>query len=91
LFHKPFKRIHVDSDDYITSIIHYIHHNPIHHGLVKNYQDWIHSSYNEILNNVKTKINRDFVLQWFGSKDELIKFHKESLNYKTIEKYIMED
>jgi len=91
LFHKPFKRIHVDSDDYITSIINYIHHNPIHHGLVKNYHDWSYCSYNEILNNVKTKINRDFVLQWFGSRDEFIKFHKGLLNYKTIEKYIMED
>ena len=91
LFQKKFKRIHVDSDDYITTLIHYIHHNPIHHGFVKHYSKWKYSSYNAILSNLKTKVKRDIILEWFNSRDEFIKFHQQEINYKTIEKYIVEE
>ena len=91
LFQKKFKRIHVDSDDYITTLIHYIHHNPIHHGFVKHYSKWKYSSYNAILSNLKTKVKRDIILEWFNSREEFIKFHQQEINYKAIEKYIVEE
>ncbi|MBL7010905.1 MAG: hypothetical protein ISR82_06760 [Candidatus Marinimicrobia bacterium] len=37
LMQKRFKRIVIESDNYLLSLIHYIHHNPIHHGLTDSF------------------------------------------------------
>lgn len=49
LFTRAFRRKEITSDSYFTSIIHYIHHNPVHHGFVKHIQDWRWSSYHDFL------------------------------------------
>ena len=35
LFNRPFKSKLVSDDNYLTTLIYYIHHNPIHHGFTK--------------------------------------------------------
>ena len=35
-----FKRIHIRSNAYAMNCIHYIHHNPVHHGFVAHPADW---------------------------------------------------
>jgi len=71
LFLYPFKRILVDKEDYLLFLINYIHRNPIHHGIVKNFSDWKYSSYNTILSDKFTKIERSYILQLFGSVNDL--------------------
>jgi len=90
LFLYPFKRILVDKDDYMLMLINYIHRNPIHHGLVRNFSDWKYSSYNTILSNKSTKIERSHILQLFGSIDEFIVFHKQNKTKSGIDKYYLE-
>jgi putative transposase len=88
LFQKRFKRIKVDSDEYLCTLIHYIHHNPIHHGYESDFSNWKYSSYNAILSNSRTLICRKEVLDLFYGKENFIKFHAENKNYKEIEKFI---
>jgi len=91
LFLYPYKRILVEDDDYMASIIVYIHRNPIHHGLTKSYKDWKYSSYNSVLSNGKTKINREMALSPFdGSKGEFIIFHDDNISKNGIAKYLFE-
>lgn len=87
LFQKRFKRIKVENDDYITSIIHYIHNNPIHHGLTRAYEEWKYSSYNSIVSDKPTLIMKKEVLEWFGSKENFIEFHKQNVVFEKIKEW----
>ena len=75
LFILPFKRILVEENSYIISVINYIHRNPIHHGLTKDHSSWKYSSYNAYLSNNKTNVNTSTGLEFFGSLDDFIDFH----------------
>ena len=72
----------VESDEYFTRLIQYIHHNPIHHKFVTEYSVWKYSSYNDIISDHPTKIKRKEILEWFGGREEFIDFHE--LNKKII-------
>jgi len=49
LFMDYTKRLQIKKDDAFSKIIHYVHANPVHHGLVKTIGEWQHSSYNSLL------------------------------------------
>lgn len=91
LFQKRFKRILVDSDTYLTWLIHYIHHNPIHHHFTTRYELWEFSSYNAIVSEHKTAVNRGFVLRRFGGIQRFIEFHDQHLDYSEIKGYLLEE
>ncbi len=76
LFLQSFKRKEVDSDEYFTKLIHYIHSNPVHHQFTKFIKDWKHSSYNTFLSTSATLLKREEVLNWFGGKEKFIIFHE---------------
>ena len=86
LFIPNFKKKEITSEDYLTNIIFYIHHNPVHHGFTEYIEDWPHSSYHSLLSERTTKLQRQATLEWFGSKEELKKIHQQSLkNLHTLE------
>ena len=49
LFHRPFKRKEITSEDYLKTLVCYIHRNPIHHGFSADFTEWKHSSYHAYL------------------------------------------
>lgn len=77
LFRGRFRRQSIDSDEYITRLIRYIHLNPVHHGFVKDFSKWKYSSYNELCSHLPTKLARDKVINWFGNLDEFKTAHEE--------------
>jgi len=62
LFQGRFKAPEITSDSYYTTIITYIHQNPVVAGLVKNMQDYTYSSYKAYLSNKETIIDRQEML-----------------------------
>lgn len=82
LFMRPFKRSIVEKDAYFSKLIHYIHANPVHHGLCKEMHEWKYSSYNSLLSDLPTKLLRNELIEWFGSKDRFIKFHSQPIERK---------
>jgi len=90
LFLYPFKRILVDDDDYLTYVINYIHRNPIHHGITNNYSTWKYSSYKAFLTDSPTKVNREYVLKLFGTKEEFISFHDDNKTKQGLREYLIE-
>ena len=87
LFQKRFKRILVTSDEYFIWLVHYIHHNPVHHGLTENCKYWKYSSYNAIIHKRRTGIKKKEVLDWFGSLSNFIEFHKKDINVNEVYPY----
>jgi putative transposase len=80
LFIDYTKRFLVDNNKYLTNTIAYIHQNAVHHGFVKNLNDWPHSSYHSHISDKSTKLKRDEVVNWFGNQAEFRKFHETNLS-----------
>lgn len=78
LFLDNINRKPVTDDTYYSQLIYYIHRNPIHHGFVKHPSEWPFSSYQIFLSDKQTQLEREEVLEWFGSKDFFVEFHRQS-------------
>jgi putative transposase len=66
LFQGRYKASEITNHSYYTTIIAYIHQNPVVAGLVKNMMDYKYSSYPAYLINKPTVINKIEILEWFG-------------------------
>jgi putative transposase len=77
LFIPNFKRKLVESEVYFTKLVHYIHANPVHHGFIRNLEEWNYSSYQAFSSTKPTSIERSKVLDWFGGIEAFQKFHKD--------------
>lgn len=90
LFLYPYKRILVENEDYLISLITYIHRNPIHHGLTKDYDTWLYSSYKNIISNQLSLIKKEEVLALFDSVDDFVTHHQENIVKPDFRKYLQE-
>ena len=77
LFERPFKRIPIDNESYLMRLVVYIHQNPQKHGFVTDFRDWNFSSYHSIIGNAPTRLQKDKVLQLFGSHADFIRIPDE--------------
>jgi|SRR5690554_5605526 len=77
LFIRPFKRKLIDSDEYFVQLIAYIHNNPVHHGFVKNLNDWPYSSWHAYIMNKVTNISKQEAMVWFGTVGNFEAIHRE--------------
>ncbi|OFX34032.1 MAG: hypothetical protein A2X08_11015 [Bacteroidetes bacterium GWA2_32_17] len=91
LFNSPFKRIEITSETYFKNLIYYIHYNPVHHNFVDNIDKYPWTSYNSIISNNSTIIERNEVLNWFNNDiNEFIEFHKIKSDFNKIKNIIIE-
>jgi len=77
LFERPFKRIPVDSENYLIRLAVYIHQNPQKHKFIEDFRDWDYSSYPHLISNAPTRLQRDRMMDLFGSQDDFIRIHQE--------------
>jgi REP element-mobilizing transposase RayT len=91
LFQRPFKRALIETEQNFTNLIYYIHANPQRPGLINDFKQWNWSSYASMISEKPTSLCREEVLNWFGGKEQFIKFHSENqseyLDQITIEDY----
>lgn len=77
LFERPFNRIPIDTESYLMRLIVYIHQNPQKHQFVTDFRDWNYLSYHDLVSNNPTRLQREKVLQLFGSREDFIRIHQE--------------
>jgi REP element-mobilizing transposase RayT len=77
LFQKNFKRKLISIQESRCAVIAYIHTNAVHHGLTKIYHQYPYSSYPLLLSDRAGWLDRQSVMEWFGSESEFIKYHEE--------------
>ncbi|MBW7676919.1 transposase [Chryseobacterium chendengshani] len=82
LFLNTVKRKKISDEKYLLNVLHYIHNNPINHGVVNKIDQWKHSSYNSYLNPEKeSKLNRTDIMQYFDSLDVFKNYHQSNIEY----------
>ena len=84
LFESPFRRKMVEDDRYFTTLVVYIHCNPQNHGLVTDFREWPYSSYEAIVTDEPTIVQRDAVLEWFNGRS----WFEESHHIEVDEEFI---
>ena len=80
LFRSGFKRKPVDDKIYFTNLVHYIHSNPVNEGFVKEIEQWEYSSYNTLLSDSDTFLNKTSVIEHFGDIDNFKVVHQKIFN-----------
>lgn len=77
LFYESFRRIAIDTENYLHKLIIYIHFNPVNHGFVKKPEEWFYSSFKNIYHNTKERKQYDKVIDWFNDKENYIYCHRK--------------
>ena len=90
LFQEHPKRIQIQSEKHLFALIHYIHNNPVHHGLTSRIEDWNFSSYLAVLSKATTKIERNQVLKLFANVEEFKAFHQQTTSQDDISYCLVE-
>jgi REP element-mobilizing transposase RayT len=76
LFSKYYRRIEVSNDEYLRRLVHYIHFNPVKHGVAKDFKSYPHSSFSCFSSFQPTIIARSETLSWFNNDLlEFMEFH----------------
>jgi putative transposase len=77
LFTRSFHRKKIQSDQQLTTVIRYIHHNPVRHGFARHPGEWPWSSYTTLLSgNRPDWLSSDWLIQCFGNLYEFKKAHE---------------
>ncbi len=71
------KRVLLKTEERVIYQLLYIHHNTIHHGLGAEYDDWKYSSYLAYLSQDHSQLDRDYIFQLLGNKDEFLRLHAQ--------------
>jgi putative transposase len=90
LFEEPFKRKLVDSENYFTSLVYYIHFNPQHHFFVKDFREWEFTSYQSILSESKGFLEKSRVIDWFGTVKHFVEAHSGKVPFSDVSNIILE-
>lgn len=92
LLHRPFKHKLIDKESQFTQAIIYINANAVKHGIVKNINDYKWSSYHDIISDEKTNVCRQYILDWFGGREQFIKvLHEQTAYYNNSDVGIEEE
>ncbi|WP_298140602.1 hypothetical protein [Flavobacterium sp.] len=90
LFETKFERKLVTNERYFQKLIFYIHNNPVHHGFVKQMNQYPWSSYESVVSEKPTMLRRNEVLGLYGSKEDFINYHSLQQNANEIIDLIIE-
>ncbi len=91
LFQERYRRKKVYSEKYLRQLIHYIHYNPVKHGISDTYDNYPYSSYPSIISGKTSRLKKDDVIEIFDDIDNFIFFHKKEPDVEVINEFIEDD
>jgi REP element-mobilizing transposase RayT len=81
LFQKPFKRLEIDTGNWLQTAIIYVHLNSLKHKVFSDYAAYLHGSYFYFLQLCNTYCDTEKVLEFFGGLSEFISLHEAQAKY----------
>lgn len=80
LIENPFKRKEVSTAQYLSNLVFYIHANPQLHGICGDFRQYPWSSYQRILFNTPSKLQKQEVVNWFNDTENYISYHDNKID-----------
>jgi putative transposase len=90
LFENPFKRKEITDSRYLSNVVYYIHANPQIHNICDDFKNYPWSSYNRIITQRPSKLNKGGVLEWFNGSLGYIAFHAQKNESLILEEISLE-
>ncbi len=91
LFENPFGRVPLTDESHLVYLVTYLHQNPVKHGFVDDFRTWPWSSYNAILSQKPTHLERDEVLAWFQGRAAFADAHRRPAKEAQIASLVIDD
>jgi REP element-mobilizing transposase RayT len=91
LFQNPFGRNVITSEEHLHHLIIYIHRNPQKHGFVADYRAYPFSSYQAMISNKRTQVQRETVLSWFDGYDHFVMCHEQEMDDSVLGYLVSDD
>ena len=85
LFQKNFGRRLITNEQYLHRVLLYIHWNPQKHEYVKDFRKWPFSSYQNLMNETPSFLEKTAVQEWFGGKEGFEQAHERLLDLQGFE------
>jgi len=90
LFEKPFRRKQINNTRYLSNLVFYIHANPQLHGITNDFRMYPWSSYDKIIKDSPTRLQKEAVLQWFSSTENYVAYHNQKMDLEIIKEMMIE-
>ncbi len=74
LFEHPFKRTIINNKKQLINTLAYILFNPQKHEFAVNFRHYPYSSYQLLINDNPSFIDKETVLEWFGGKEKFVDY-----------------
>jgi putative transposase len=81
LFKKLYQRKPITSEEYLIRSVIYVHLNTVHHKITRDFENYKWSSFNKILNKMKSNLQKEEILEMFGGKENYISIHREEREF----------
>ena len=81
VFQSPFKRLQINGEEYLQQAVIYVHANVQKHGVISDYKEHFHSSFNNIMKDDSYYADVNNVLDFFKGKEQFLKIHEEQVAY----------
>ncbi|WP_412476778.1 transposase [Flavobacterium sp. TBRC 19031] len=78
LFQEHPQRNRIKEENYLRQLIVYIHLNPLKHKFTDRFDSYKHSSYQSYLSGLDANLEREYIFELFGGKENFIFLHQES-------------
>ncbi|MCM4161457.1 transposase [Antarcticibacterium flavum] len=75
LFQDRFKRIRIQDEDYLRTLVLYIHMNPVNHGMISDFSLYKYSSYLPLASGEKSFVKTEEIYELFGGREDFISCH----------------
>ena len=62
---------------YLMRLIVYIHQNPQKHHFTNDFREWKYSSYHALISDLSTQLQRERVMEYFGTREDFVRIHQE--------------
>lgn len=76
LFQEHFGRHVINDDSYLQHVIMYVHLNAVKHGFTNDYKKYPYSSFNSLISDAQTHLQRQCIMELFGDKENFIFCHR---------------
>ncbi|SKB46108.1 REP element-mobilizing transposase RayT [Salegentibacter holothuriorum] len=75
LFQDRFKRKIIENEEYLETLIIYIHLNPRNHKLIEDFRAYRHSSYSKIISTENSFLSKEQIIDLFYDKSNFASVH----------------
>ena len=91
LFHRPFCRKWIGSNEYLKKAVYYVITNSVKHGIHTNFLDHTWTSFHQVIDGDCSLINLEKLFRYFDGHGNFLQYHLVEQNLEDLDEFVIED